>query len=59
MSEWQEGRLRQVEKEVAELPKDPAVLILLIERRYLLEDLGWDFCSEWVALKRAITNTNS
>lgn len=45
---------RTLEARVAELPKDPAVLVKLVEQRHLLELLAWDNCPEWVALRRAL-----
>ena len=52
--EYETERLRSLNARIAELPKDPAVLVRLLEQRHLLELLAWDNCPEWVALRQAL-----
>jgi hypothetical protein len=51
---YEAARLRSLDARVAELPKEPAVLLKLLEQRYLLENLAWDNCPEFVALQSVL-----
>ena len=40
--------------ETDELPREPGVLLRLLEMRYLLENVSWSNCPEFVALRAAL-----
>lgn len=57
--DYEAARLRSLEERIAELPKDPATLLKMLEQRHLLELLAWENCAEWVALRRAVTSSET